>query len=187
MGIGLSNCAISLRYHQYRFQSRAVSPPLTRCGLRHRRSCLRGCRGSRPPGRRGAGCQLLHDEYVQRHGHVNRNTLAATSGSLLRRPKTEVQVLVFVTGYEADSVLPTRGNTELFQPQGFRQGLLWQRLFGEYRGDAIRSLVALWWIEENKFLDLTQLLHELFLRVAGPCRLGLAVLVLLLRHSQHAI
>ena len=65
--------------------------------------------------------------------------------------------------------------------------LLWQRLLGEHRGDSLRSLFALWRVEQDKFLDLTQLLQQLLHRDARPCRLGLAVHVLQHRDAQHAI
>src|ERR1039457_3013934 len=90
-------------------------------------------------------------------------------------------------GCKASFVLPTRGNTKLFQPQRFRQSLLRKGLLGEHCGESIRSLVALWRIEENKFLDLTQFLQQLLHRDAGPCRLGLTVHVLQQRDAQHAI
>jgi hypothetical protein len=51
-------------------------------------------------------------------------------------------------------------------------------ILGEHRGESIRSFVTLWRIEENKFLNLTQLLQQLLHRDAGPCRLGLTVHVL---------
>src|ERR1019366_4659189 len=47
-------------------------------------------------------------------------------------------------GCKASFVLPTRGNTKLFQPQRFRQSLLRKGLLGEHCGESIRSLVALW-------------------------------------------
>jgi len=59
-------------------------------------------------------------------------------------------------GCEPAAVLPTRGNTELFQPQRFRQGQLWEGLLGEHRGDSVWSLVTLRRVQENKFLDLAQ-------------------------------
>ena len=61
-------------------------------------------------------------------------------------------------GYEPASVLPTRGNTELLLR--LRQFLLRQCLFGEHGGDSIRSLVAQWSVEQDKFLDLAQLFQQ---------------------------
>jgi hypothetical protein len=44
-------------------------------------------------------------------------------------------------------VLPTQGNVELIQTQGFGQALLGQRLFGEQGGHAVRTFLALGWVE----------------------------------------
>jgi hypothetical protein len=51
--------------------------------------------------------------------------------------------------------LPTLGNMQLIQAQGFGQALLSEGLFGQHCRDSVRALFALRWVQENKLLNLT--------------------------------
>src|ERR1017187_6419631 len=57
-------------------------------------------------------------------------------------------ILVLLAGaYGRWFVLPTQGNVELTQTQGFGRALLGQRLLGEQGGHAVRTFLALGWVE----------------------------------------
>jgi hypothetical protein len=57
---------------------------------------------------------------------------------------------------------------QLFQAEGFGQGLLSEGLFGEHGGDAIGAFLALWRVQQNEWLDLPQLFQELLPRNSVP-------------------
>ena len=90
-------------------------------------------------------------------------------------------------GYTGGALLPTLGNMQLIQTQGFGQGLLRESLFGKHGGDAIGTLLALRRIEQNELLNLAQLFHELFHGDSVPGGLRLFVEVLQQGDSEHAI
>ena len=116
---------------------------------------------TRSPAVRGTGDDVAlqtRREAATRHWSIQRATRrTGPSGSLLGTAEAEVQVGVFGTSCERCAVLPKWGKTELFQPQGFRQGLLRQSLFGEHGGDPVRPFLALGRVEQDKLLDLPQL------------------------------
>src|SRR5919204_6964567 len=76
---------------------------------------------------------------------------------------------------------------QLIQSQSFGQGSLSEGLFGHDRRDAIRALFALRWIQQNKLLNLPQLVDELFHRDSVPGALRLFVQMLQERDTEHAI
>jgi hypothetical protein len=49
---------------------------------------------------------------------------------------------------------------QLIQPQGFGQGLLGEGLFGEHGCDAVGTLLALRWVQQNELLNLLQLFYK---------------------------
>ena len=44
--------------------------------------------------------------------------------------------------------------TELFQTQRIGQSLLRKGLLGKHGGGALRTLLALWWVQQEELLDL---------------------------------
>src|SRR5215471_10886604 len=76
---------------------------------------------------------------------------------------------------------------QLIQAQGFSQGLLREGLFREYGRDAVGAFVALWWIEQNELLNLTQLFQKLLSGNSVPGALGLFMEMLQERDAEHAI
>ena len=76
---------------------------------------------------------------------------------------------------------------QLIQAQGFGQCLLSKSLFGQDRRDAVRTLLALRWVQQNKLLNLAQLVDEVFHRDSVPGPLRLFVEILQERDAEPAI
>ena len=76
---------------------------------------------------------------------------------------------------------------QLVQSQGFGQGLLSEGLFGQHGRDAVRTFVALRWVQQNELLNLLQLFHKLFHGDSFPGTLRLFVEMLQERDAEHAV
>ena len=74
--------------------------------------------------------------------------------------------------------LPTLGNTQLIQTQGFGQGLLREGLGGEYGCETIGSFDALRRVEQDELLNVLKFLQQLFEGNPVPSSLRLFVNVL---------